>query len=84
MPRKLQEQTPRVETGPVQFAGDWTGLFIRGDDCCRYASDLDTLLSLLSLLDQPTLQRLPGLALHVGRVERLRDLMRQTDESATA
>ena len=26
-------QENRVETGAVQFGDDWTGLFIRGDDC---------------------------------------------------
>jgi len=27
----------RVETGPVKFGDDWTGVFIRGDDCAYYA-----------------------------------------------
>lgn len=30
----------RVETGPTQFGSDWTGLFIRGDDCHHYLQAL--------------------------------------------
>jgi len=25
-------QVPRVESGPIRFGSDWTGLFLRGDD----------------------------------------------------
>lgn len=36
MPRELrvipQPDGDRVETGPVQFTGDWPGVFIRGDN----------------------------------------------------
>jgi hypothetical protein len=31
--RLLPGEKMRVETGPVKFGGDWTGLFIRGDEC---------------------------------------------------
>lgn len=31
--RVLPEQKQRVETGAIQFGGDWPGLFMRGDDC---------------------------------------------------
>lgn len=34
--RKLDAQEPRVETGPVCFGDDWTGLFIRGDNAFGY------------------------------------------------
>lgn len=36
----------RVETGPVMFGDDWTGLFIRGDDAFGFA------LSLRAILDE--------------------------------
>lgn len=26
-----QKHMPRVETGPIKFGDDWTGVFIRGD-----------------------------------------------------
>lgn len=34
--RNLQQETPRVESGPIQFGDDWPGVFIRGDDCAYY------------------------------------------------
>lgn len=34
--RVLPAQTPRVETGPVRFGDDWTGVFIRGDNAFAY------------------------------------------------
>lgn len=34
---------PRVETGAVQFGGDWPGLFIRGDDAYMLARHIETL-----------------------------------------
>lgn len=40
----LPEQSERVETGPVKFGEDWTGLFIRGDHCMAYAGGLEQLL----------------------------------------
>ena len=33
----------RVESGPVQFGDDWTGVFLRGDHCAYYALCLDQL-----------------------------------------
>lgn len=30
----------RVETGPTQFGGDWTGIFIRGDQALYLAAML--------------------------------------------
>lgn len=42
--RELPVQTPRVETGPVQFGNDWPGLFIRGDQAFGYAMYIDQLL----------------------------------------
>ncbi len=34
----------RPETGPMQFPGDWPGLFIRGDQAFAYAAALETVL----------------------------------------
>ena len=42
--RFLPEQPHRVETGPTKFGGDWTGMFIRGDDCMRFAMVLEQAL----------------------------------------
>lgn len=38
--RKLPEQKPRVETGPIRFGNDWPGLFIRGDNAISLAYNL--------------------------------------------
>jgi hypothetical protein len=38
--RTLPEQKPRVETGMLKFENDWTGLFLRGDDCTKFYCDL--------------------------------------------
>lgn len=35
---------PRVETGPTVFGNDWTGLFIRGNDCLLLRTPLQALL----------------------------------------
>lgn len=43
--RKLEKQDPRVETGNVRFGDDWSGLFIRGDHCFDFASNLNWLLA---------------------------------------
>ena len=37
--RELPSQTPRIETGPVLFDGDWIGIFIRGDIAMAYAME---------------------------------------------
>ena len=41
----------RIETGPVKFNDDWTGLFIRGDDAAYYGLCLVTVLKNLEELD---------------------------------
>ena len=33
----------RVETGVVQFGGDWPGVFVRGDDALALAHQIDAL-----------------------------------------
>jgi hypothetical protein len=38
------ESNSRAETGSMQFEGDWTGIFIRGDNCAGYAMHLSFLI----------------------------------------
>lgn len=59
---------PRVETGPTRIGDDHCGLFIRGNDCFRYALCLESILSKredrvpkLDILDVITLQGLLNL-----------------------
>jgi len=42
--RLLDEQEERVETGPVRFGSDWTGVFLRGDAALPHAMILQRLL----------------------------------------
>jgi hypothetical protein len=49
--RMLPEQTPRMESGPVQFGEDWPGVFIRGDHAGYYALNLQFALD--KLKDDP-------------------------------
>lgn len=42
--RQLPEVEKRVETGPVKFGDDWTGVFIRGDNCFGYVAQLRAVL----------------------------------------
>lgn len=42
--RKLPEQEPRIETGPIQFGDDWPGLFIRGDNAFYFAMSIQALV----------------------------------------
>jgi hypothetical protein len=55
--KKLQK-TPldgsQVETGPMQFGGDWPGLFIRGDEALGYASALRRGVERLAEVDSPS------------------------------
>jgi len=37
---RQEESRGRIETGVVQFADDWPGVFIRGDNAIAYASEL--------------------------------------------
>ncbi len=37
----------RVETGPLRFGSDWTGIFIRGDNAVAMAADLEVLNDIL-------------------------------------
>jgi hypothetical protein len=42
--RKMPAVEPRVETGPLKFGDDWTGVFIRGDDAMFTADMLRKIL----------------------------------------
>ncbi len=37
-----ENDSVRVETGPVQFNDDWPGVFIRGDNAAYYAMMLES------------------------------------------
>jgi hypothetical protein len=41
----------RLETGPLKVDDDWTGLFIRGDDCIDLAMKIDYLCSKFNGVD---------------------------------
>lgn len=43
----------RAETGPMKFGDDWCGLFLRGDDCFRFAQALEAVLQQVSPGDDP-------------------------------
>lgn len=42
---KPDGDSPRVETGAVQFGNDWPGLFIRGDQAMLLARNLRKILN---------------------------------------
>jgi len=41
--RQFSCEIDRVETGPIKFGDDWTGVFIRGDRALNYAQMLEWL-----------------------------------------
>ncbi len=43
--RVMPAQSPRVETGPLQFGNDWPGVFIRGDNAAYYALNIEAVLN---------------------------------------
>lgn len=59
--RVLPEQSPRVETGPVRFGDDWTGVFIRGDNAFGYIMAIDRALALAAAGEPLTMMRLRSL-----------------------
>jgi hypothetical protein len=42
----------RIETGPVKFGEDWTGIFIRGDNAMYYSMLLLNLINELELINK--------------------------------
>ena len=51
--RCLPKQEERVETGAVQFGDDWSGIFIRGDECAHYSKVLEILLESYGVVLSP-------------------------------
>ena len=47
---KLPEQTPRIETGPIQFGSDWPGVFFRGDHALHFAHALQEMINNFEIL----------------------------------
>src|SRR5262245_61148913 len=45
-----QRDSPRVETGAVQFGNDWPGLFVRGDQALHLAWCIEKLEPLMKTL----------------------------------
>lgn len=65
-----QQSGPRIETGPLMVNDDWTGLFIRGDDCFAFKLALEAILT----------QREDRIdKLHVGTLNSLLELLASTD-----
>jgi len=52
---------PRVETGALQFEGDWPGLFIRGDDAMGILTAVRELEGLLPHVELAKLMKLAPL-----------------------
>jgi len=51
---KIPDLEGRVETGPVKFNDDWTGLFIRGDNAAYYALCLSSVLKTMEKIQIAT------------------------------
>ena len=54
--RRFPEEKDRVETGPIQFANDWPGCFIRGDNASYYICVLKRLIEDPESLKHPMTQ----------------------------
>jgi hypothetical protein len=67
----------RAETGNMAFAGDWTGVFIRGDDAFAYKMALDQLLSVVAVSDDF------ASIVSVSTIRGLAHLLGESNESAT-
>ncbi len=49
----------RPDTGPMQFHGDWPGVFIRGDEALHFAAMIEWLFAgKVIVLDNSVLRRL--------------------------
>lgn len=59
----------RLETGPVKFGEDWTGVFIRGDEARLYAHWIGHVLATRKLT-----------VIERGVLEGLIDVLRSSDE----
>jgi len=76
----------RIETGPTCIGKDHCGLFIRGDDCFRYAMHLESILTKREdRVDKLSIMALQGLLEHLQSTnetthERIPGLKQMTDE----
>lgn len=90
-----QKPDPRVETGPVVFGNDWTGLFIRGDECFNFVAALEREVKAtkrsLEMLERAMAKiaeehradsekLLVGEHIHLSRLQDLLRLLKSTDE----
>lgn len=73
--RILPSQEERVETGPVKFGEDWTGVFIRGDNALFYVMSLQNLLERVKK-ESPV----SAMPISVLVIEGLVKLLRSSDE----
>lgn len=74
---KPDGDTPRVESGAVQFGNDWSGLFLRGDDAMDVAMQIDYIGAFLnSIPDQLKVEK-GGVPLAIAylRLKNLRDII---------
>lgn len=67
----LKASKDRIETGPVKFNDDWTGLHIRGDNALYFAMCLDDVLANLPEYYNP---------IYRGELESLVKLLSSVDE----
>jgi hypothetical protein len=85
----MSNEQKRPESGPMEFEDDWTGLFIRGDDCMYYSQTLSQVLEALengeeiSALDKIgilSLRELIASAYHHG-IDSSRQLLKKFEDS---
>ena len=69
----------RIETGPLKINKDWSGTFIRGDDCANYYMNLKVLLD--SMKDSTIFQEDFSGSLIVGQIESLLNLLESSREN---
>lgn len=69
---------PRVETGPVKFGEDWTGVFIRVDNALAYMVTLEDAIRQIEAI--PFEKRETGMVLTLTYLRGLRELLAGSDE----
>jgi hypothetical protein len=65
----------RMETGMIQFEGDWPGLFLRGDDAIDLMASVRAVLDLAAKCLPP--DRLVEIATYLNRLLAIADLIGQ-------
>jgi len=73
--RQFDEQSPRVETGAVQFGDDWPGIFIRGDNAFHFAVHLNDLLKKAELKTPKNVEDFVNIAVCKGLASTLMECM---------